>query len=94
MRSMLAAVAFCLVFPLSAGAASGACTPGAQATCAKELNFDFSAAQRHRVRSKPPCTGLGSMTAQLACLCVLHGGQPFVFRFPFEGVTCYSRVLL
>ena len=34
MRATLAvAVGFCLAFPLSAGAASGVCTPDAQATC-------------------------------------------------------------
>jgi hypothetical protein len=95
MRVILAVAAvFCLAFPLSAGAASSACTPGAQASCVQAVNSDLSAARRHRVSSKPACTGLGSVTQQLACLCLLHGGTPFIFRFPFEGVTCYSRVLL
>ena len=61
MRATLAvAVGFCLAFPLSAGAASGACTPGAQATCAQAVNSDFSAARRHRTRNlmsgSPPLT--------------------------------------
>lgn len=56
------------------------------------LAFPLSAvaASGHRVSPKPACTGLGSMTQQLACLCVLHGGQPEVF---YGGVTCYARVL-
>jgi len=91
MRVVLAvATAFCLAAPLSAGAGNSACAPDEKAFCAQAVNSDFSAARHHRASQKPPCTGLGSMTQQMACLCVLHGGQPMIF---FNSVTCWSRVL-
>ena len=92
MRATLAvAVGFCLAFPLSAGAASGACTPGAQATCAQAVNSDFSAARRHPGGTTicPP----RPLVSRLVCECELSGGTPAVYTFPFPQVVCYSRGL-
>ena len=86
MRATLAvAVGFCLAFPLSAGAASGACTPGAQATCAQAVNSDFSAARRHRtvrilLSKSPPLT-------RDVCLCEIHGGWPQTYR----PIFCFGK---
>jgi hypothetical protein len=93
MRATLAvAVGFCLAFPLSAGAASGACTPGVQATCAQAINSDFSAARRHRTVGINLCPSSPPLTRQV-CLCEIHGGWPFIsyplfcFGKPCTGVV-------
>jgi hypothetical protein len=85
MRATLAvAVGFCLAFPLSAGAASGACTPGAQATCAQAVNSDFSAARRHRIVSICPP---GPPLTRDVCLCEIHGGWPQTYR----PIFCFGK---
>ena len=85
MRTTLAvAVGFCLAFPLSAGAASGACTPGAQATCAQAVNSDFSAARRHRIVSICPP---GPPLTRDVCLCEIHGGWPQTYR----PIFCFGK---
>ena len=94
MRATLAlSVAFCLAVPLSAGAASSACAPGAQATCAKAINSDFSAARRHRPSGTLTCPPKPPV-AHLVCECERSGGTPAVYRFPFPQVVCYARGLL
>lgn len=54
------------------------------------LAFPLSAvaASGHRLSLKPGCTGVRNLTERLACLCVLHGGEPVIFP---GGVTCYTR---
>ena len=94
MRATLAvAVGFCLAFPLSAGAASGACTPGAQATCAQAVNSDFSAVRRHRT-VRILCPKNPPLTRQV-CLCEASGGNPVIYYFPFgtPRVMCWARGL-
>ena len=92
MRVMLAvAVAFALAFPLSAGASSSACTPGAQATCAKVVNSDFSAARRHRAPSRIMCPISPPLTREV-CLCEVSGGHPVIYNFPIgtPRVMCWA----
>ena len=88
MRIMLAAAAaFCLSFPLSAGAASSACTPGAQATCTQAVNSDFSAARRRRIVDI--CPRKPDLTHQV-CECQLHGGWPYIY-YP---IFCFVKPCL
>ena len=79
---LAAAVAFCLAFPLSAGAASSECTPG-QAICAQAVNYDFSAARRHRTVHIDPCPTKPDLTHQV-CECETHGGWPHI-----SGPFCF-----
>jgi hypothetical protein len=93
MRATLAvAVGFCLAYPLSAGAASSACTPGAQTTCAQAVNSDFSAARRHRT-VRILCPKSPPLTRQV-CLCEVSGGDPAIWYFPPPPrVMCWARGL-
>jgi|GEM_PF-1898217 hypothetical protein len=84
MRVILAvAAAFCLAFPLSAGAASG----GA-------VNSDLSAARRHQTVGGFMCPTKFELTYQV-CQCQVSGGYPTIY-YPacLVGPQCPPAVVV
>ena len=83
MRVILAvAAAFCLAFPLSAGAASSA------------VNSDLSAARRHQAAGGFMCPTKFDVTYQV-CQCQVSGGYPTIY-YPacLVGPQCPPAVVV